>query len=169
MKKILTLIVVVVIALGSAGYVKGYVPNTPPYKEKVRHENIMDSLKKMDEATRSINSHFLRDYMTKDRAIKMQDEVNNICYEADKKNEDDAQGKALSGMCVALLGEFIMIESASSNNGSEDINPQQIALIQQMSKDGTDPAVDQFLRDADDEEAIKFVEKKFKNFSNRYN
>lgn len=169
MKKFLVGLIVVIVALGSAGYVKGYVPNTSPYDEKVRHENVMESLKKMDESTRNLNANFLREYMTKDRAVKMQDEINDICYEADKNNEDDAQGKALSGMCLSFLGEYIMIETVSSNKGSEDIDATQILLVQQVSRDVTDPTVDQFLRDADDEEAIKFVEKKFKNFSNRYN
>lgn len=169
MKKILALLVVVVIALGSAGYVKGYVPSTPPYKEKLRHEKIMNSLKQMDEVTRDINSNFLTDYMTKDRAVKIRDKMYETCEQVDKDNEDDAQGKALSGMCEALFGETVLIESFASNNGAVDIDQTQIELIKNASSELTDPSVDQFLRDADDEEAIKFVEKKFKNFSTRYN
>lgn len=169
MKKILILIVVVVIALGSAGYVNGYVPSTPPYKEKVKHEKLMNSLRKMDEITRDIDSNFLTEYMTKDRAVKMRDKMYETCDKADRDNEDDAQGKALSGMCEALFGETVMIEVFASNNGAIDINSAQLKLLKVSSNDSTDPTVDQFLRDADDEEAIKFVEKKFKNFSNRYN
>ena len=169
MKKILTLLVVVVIALGSAGYVKGYVPSTPPYKEKVKHEKLMNSLQEMDEVTRDINSDFLTEYMTKDRAAKMRDKMYEVCEKADRDNEDDGQGKALSGMCEALIQETVGIEQYASNNGAEDITRVFLDMLQEVSVKHTDPTVDQFLRDADDEEAIKFVEKKFKNFSNRYN
>ncbi|WP_214771449.1 hypothetical protein [Exiguobacterium sp. s133] len=167
MKKVLIGLITILIVLGGAGYVKGYVPNTPAYKERIAHEELMAGLNKLDEMSEKINGKYVSEYMTRDKAVAMQDEWVKVCLDLKENSSGDEESKAVDSICSSLVGNIMTIESFSSNNGSEDIGANQLVVIKEMAK-GVDSDAKNFMRVSNDEDAVKFVEKKFSMYSDRF-
>lgn len=168
MKKFVVGLVVVLIALGAAGYVKGYVPNTPAYEEKVEKEQIKKALVSMNEMTENFDGDYIQNNITKDRMRNFNKKWELECQRIYDNSSDNSTGKSLNSLCDNIIMFGLTVEAAASNNGGKDI-PQLAVEAIKIQTGFIDDEVDTFTRVCDYEDLTDYAQKKLGGFTNRFN